>query len=295
MWLPFKIKKGNMLNDRDYMRRDSAGAGVARRGSGTSAVVVLILINVVAFLMQRSDPGFTDRFALTSLSVRDGEVWRMVTCMFLHANFWHIFFNMWMLFMFGKLLESRIGTPSFLLLYFISGIVGSVLYVLVNWTSPIGCIGASGAVVGLSIGTAMFYPNLQIMLLFPPVPMKMKTFAIVFVLLELFLEYSKVGQGSFFGNIAHVAHLGGALGGYLYLKIFFSKEILWDFLPKFGGGGRSPSKPPPGWSVVGGNSKTVSQRELDRILDKISETGINSLTEEEEETLRSAREQMKRG
>ena len=280
------------------MRRDSAGAGVTRRSGGMSAVVILILINVVVFLMQKNDPVFTDKFALTSLSVRNGEIWRMVTCMFLHANFWHIFFNMWMLFMFGNLLEARIGKPSFLLLYFISGILGSVLYVLVNWNSPIGCIGASGAVVGLSIGTAMFYPNMQIMLLFPPVPMKMKTFAIVFVLLEIFLEYTKVDQGSFFGRVAHVAHLGGALGGYLYLKLFFSKEILWDFLPKFGGGGgggHSAAKTPSGWNVIKSNSETVSQRELDRLLDKISESGINSLTTEEEETLVRARDQMRRG
>ena len=282
-----------MLNDRDYMRRDS-GAGVVRKNSGMSAVAILILINVVVFLMQMSDPSITNKFYLTAPAVRNGEVWRMVTCMFLHADFWHIFFNMWMLFMFGNLLEVRMGKTNFFILYFISGLFGSLLYVLFNWTSLNGCIGASGAVVGLSIGTAMFYPNLQIMLLFPPVPMKMKTFAIVFILLEIFLEYSKVDRNSFLGNVAHVAHLGGALGGYLYLKIFFSREILWDFLPSFGGGGsHSAPKAPSGWSVIN-DKNTVSQRELDRILDKISVSGINSLTPEEEDTLMRAREQMKR-
>ncbi len=274
------------------MRRDPAGSDAAGRVNGMSAVVILIMINVIVFLMQK--PELLNKFALTSTAVRDGEVWRMVTCMFLHGDFWHLFFNMWMLFMFGRLLEARIGKSNFLILYFISGIVGSVLYVLVNWSSPIGCIGASGAVVGLSIGTAMFYPNMQIMLLFPPVPMKMKTFAVVFVLLEVFLEYTKVDQGSFFGNIAHVAHLGGAVGGYLYLKIFFSREIVWDFLPKFRGAPRKASKPPSGWNVISGNSETVSQRELDRLLDKISSSGINSLTPEEEDTLMRARDQMKR-
>ena len=291
-----------MLNDRDYMRNSSPGAGVLRRNNGMSAVAILIMINVVVYLMQQSNPGFTDKFALTSISVRHGEVWRMVTCMFLHGNFWHIFFNMWMLFMFGNLLETRIGKTNFFILYFISGILGSLLFVLFNW-NPImimgswtymSCIGASGAVVGLSIGTAMFYPNMQIMLLFPPVPMKMKTFAIVFILLEIFLEYSKVDRGSFFGNVAHVAHLGGALGGYLYLKIFFSREIVWDFLPFLGGGSsHSGPKVPSGWSVIT-DKNAVSQKELDRILDKISVSGINSLTPEEEDTLMRAREQMKR-
>jgi len=263
-----------------------------------SAVMMLILVNVIVYLMQRSNPAITDQFALSAMAVRSGEIYTMVTCMFLHGDFFHILFNMWMLHMFGNLLEARMGKTSFFLLYFISGIVGSVLYVLVNWNSPIGCIGASGAVMGLAIATAMFYPNMQIMLLFPPVPMKMKTFAVVFVLIEIFLETTKFDRGSFLGNVAHVAHLGGVLGGYLYLKIFFSREILWDFLPKFDGGGgghRSAPKPPPGWSVVSEKGETVSQRELDRLLDKISESGINSLTPEEEDTLRRARDQMKRG
>jgi membrane associated rhomboid family serine protease len=263
-----------------------------------SAVMILILINVVVFLMQKSNPGVTDQFVLSAPAVRNGEIYTMITCMFLHGSFFHIFFNMWMLHMFGNLLESRMGKTSFFLLYFISGIVGSVLYVLINWNSPIGCIGASGAVMGLAIATAMFYPNMQIMLLFPPIPMKMKTFAVVFVLLEIFLESTKVDRGSFMGNVAHVAHLGGVLGGYLYLKIFFSREIQWDFLPKIGGGGGGEhftSKPPPGWNVVSGKGEAVSQRELDRLLDKISATGINSLTPEEEDTLRRARDQMKRG
>ena len=172
-------------------------------------VKLLIIINIVVFILQFLfpstynslgnvvRPGLTDRFSLVSTAVRQGEVYRLITSMFLHGGLFHILFNMWGLYLFGSLLEQRIGKTHFLVMYFLSGLTGSALWVLTNWSSPIPCIGVSGALFGVIISTAMFFPDIRIMLLFPPVPMKLKTFAIVFVLLDLFLEFSHVADGTF--------------------------------------------------------------------------------------------------
>lgn len=284
-----------MLNDRDYMKYREAPfrSGPKQRGTGPSVVGIIIIINVIVFILQMTNYGFfISRFALITPKVLSGQVWRVVTCMFLHGGFMHILFNMWGVFLFGRMIEQQIGKSRFLMLYFISGILGSGIWILTN-SSSIPCLGASGAVFGLAIGAAMLFPDLRIMLLFPPIPMKLKTFAVVYILIEVFMEFSKVDGG---GGIAHIVHLGGALGGYIYLKIACSKEIKWDFLPSFKGKRSSAYKAPSGWSVTKDPElgDRISQRELDRLLDKISETGINSLTPEEEETLRRAREQMKR-
>ena len=277
-----------MLNDRDYMR-----GGRDYKAAGPSVVKMIIVVNVLVFLLQNTSSNFTGRFLLIPQAVTTyGQYYRVFTYMFLHGGFFHILMNMWMLYLFGGMLEKRIGSINFAVLYFVSGLLGGLFYMFANWNMGMGCLGASGAVVGVSIATAMFFPDLRIMLLFPPIPMKLKTFTIVFLLLEIFLEYSNAGRGGVLGNIAHTAHLGGALGAYLYLKILFGKEIVWDILPKFGGRkiGTAYKPPPPGWSFI--DKGTVPQSEIDRLLDKISETGINSLTQEEEEILRKAREQM---
>jgi hypothetical protein len=155
------------------------------------------------------------------------------------------------------------------------------------------CIGASGAVFGITIATAMFYPDLKIMLLLPPIPMKLKTFAIVFGILEVFFELTGTQRG-----VAHLAHLGGFLGGYLYIRMLYKNEV-WDIFSflkskkskSVKDGLYSMNNPPPGWNIT--DMEKVSQAELDRILDKMSLSGINSLTEAEMETLRKAREQMR--
>lgn len=302
--MPLK-KEIDMLDDRDYMRegQERFSSRPPVRAAGMSAVKMIILANIACFIVQLVSPNFTFDFALIGPSVLSGQVWRVVTSMFLHDNSsilsFHLLFNMWGIYLFGSMLEERIGRSGFLWLYFVSGIVGSLSWVAFNQTTNNICIGASGALFGVIVATTMFFPNVKIMLMFPPIPMKLKTFSIVFILIEIFLQTGGTGKGGAFGNIAHLVHLGGALGGYLFIKFLYSKEIVWDILPKFGGG-RRPNKVPSGWSFTGGNdSKTdatsgsrVSQKELDKLLDKISAGGINSLNDDELERLRTAREQM---
>jgi membrane associated rhomboid family serine protease len=288
-------------------------SGPNQKSGGPSMVTIIIILNVIAYLVSSSSEMVPYRFlmdgrptqmliqkwvldfSLITPKVMGGQVYRLVSCMFLHGGFMHILFNMWGVFLFGRMIEQQIGKSRFLLLYFISGILGSVIWLFAN-SSGIPCIGASGAVFGLAIGAAMLFPDLRIMLMFPPIPMKLKTFAIVYILIEVFMEFSKVDEVAGMGGIAHIVHLGGALGGYIYLRIACSKEIRWDLLPSFRSGKSSSYEVPSGWSMSKDpeSGDRVSQKELDRLLDKISETGINSLTPEEEETLRCARDQMKR-
>lgn len=269
---------------------------------GMSAVTLILILNISVFVFQMFNqvelPGgrgettdrLVDSYALKYSDFAAGKYYLLLTHMFLHGGFWHLLFNMWGLYMFGQLLESRIGTIHFLNLYFLSGLLGGGFWILSNVGSPYGCIGASGAVSGVIMATAMFYPNLMIMLIIPPIPMKLKTFAIVFVICEMLLEFSGGG-----GNIAHLAHLGGVVGGWVFVKLFY-KDYEWDILSIFKRRKKrglfmvNDAQPPSGEP-----EEPVSQKELDRILDKISHSGINSLSEEEMALLRKAREQMLKG
>ncbi len=278
-----------MLNDRDYMRYSEAPfrQRPPRRAAMPSFLVMLIILNVVMFFLSRHDPSLFERLALISPAVRQGQAYRLIGSMFLHGDFWHLAFNMWGLYLFGSLLEKRIGSARFMMLYLISGLVGAGFWLLANWNSPVACIGASGALFGVIVGAAMFFPDIQIMLLFPPIPMKLRTFAIVYALLEVFMEFSKLE-----GGVAYIVHLGGFVGGYLYLKATSGRELAWDPLRRRRAGLYDVRSNEPGWSMT---TPEVSQRELDRILDKISSAGVNALSEEEMDTLRRAREAMRQG
>ncbi|MCK5844004.1 MAG: rhomboid family intramembrane serine protease [Victivallales bacterium] len=296
-----------MLDDRDYMKTGKAPfrSRPPVRHSGISAVKTIILANIACFIVQLASPEFTNNFALVGTKVVSGEVWRLVTSLFLHDNrsilSFHLLFNMWGVYLFGSILEEKIGRSRFYWLYFISGIGGGLLWTLFNQNN-IPCIGASGALFGVIVATTMFFPNVELILFFPPIPMKLKTFSIVFILLELFFVTGGTDNGGILGNIAHLGHLGGALAGYIFTKIFYSGVIVWDFLPK--SKNRSSYKAPPsGWGFTGGGKgedgggasgdAPISQKELDRLLDKISMGGINNLSEDELERLRKAREQMR--
>ncbi|MCF7792020.1 MAG: rhomboid family intramembrane serine protease [Victivallales bacterium] len=289
-----------MFQDRNYNRY--------RYHSGNEyyhAVPVLIMINVFVFLLQNvfissygnySYSPVTVYFSLNAMAFRNFQVWRIVTYMFLHANFFHILVNMWGLYLFGSMLERRIGSTKFLILYFISGISGGLLWLVFNLSTLIPCVGASAALFGVMVSAAMMFPNVMIMLLIPPIPLKLKTFVIVYALIETFLA-----MGGAHGSVAHLAHLGGLIGGYFYMRNVFPREtfdvilLIRNFLS-----GHNSHQPPGSkysksrkasnkWKFSGKSSKNI-----DEILDKISHSGINSLTEEEMEVLRKARDKMKK-
>ena len=175
--------------------------------------------------------------------------------------------------------------------------------------------GASGAVMAVTAAAAVMAPETPMLLLFIPFPIKLRTMAIVFFVLEIVLEITGRQPG-----VANLVHIVGFVGGYLFLRIFFRREMLWDPLASLGGRRgirpprgnngnssnsgwtyhRSPDREPdygPNFSTgsnFGFNGTRVSQRELDYLLDKISRSGINSLTEQELQRLKQAREEMRR-
>lgn len=140
--------------------------------------------------------------------------WQLVTYAFLHANLEHIFFNMLALLMFGAPLEYTWGTKRFLQFYFVCVLGAGLTYLgwaaLMNISSPV--IGASGGVFGLLLAYGMLFPKQRVMLLFPPIPMTARTLVIGYGAIELVLGVMGTG------NIAHFAHLGGMLFGWLMIR-----------------------------------------------------------------------------
>lgn len=307
-----------MLDDRDYMRRRPEPENKIK--TGLSCVYGLIAINVMMFILAGS-PQTEEMLMLSVDGIRHGMYWQPLTAMFMHGGFSHILFNMWGLYIFGGIVAPRLGGRAFLALYLTTGLIGNFLWLASVWRGDIPTVlcGASGAVMGVTAAAAVMAPEIPMLLLFIPFPVKLRTMAIVFFALEIVLELT--GSQS---NVAHLAHIGGLVSGYLFLKLFFRREILWDPLtalvsgrrgyrppppPKNGGGSasasgwtyrRSPDREPdlgPNFSSgsnFGFNGTRVSQRELDYLLDKISRTGINSLTEQELQRLKQAREEMRR-
>ncbi len=288
-----------MLEDRDYMNPDRNGGGSSRGSSGMSCLIAIIAFNIIMYLAVPPGSAAQEHLLLSSEAVNKLELWCFATAVFLHGGFEHIFFNMLGLYIFGIMLAPRIGALKFLGLFLFSGILGNVVFYVMNIGSPFALLGASGAVMGVIIATAMLMPNLPMGILFIPYPVKLRTLAIVYLALDIFGQVT-----SAFGPVAYLAHIGGFLAGIIYMKIFLRHEIVWDpfgFLIRkrsavttaYGGDGKDSG--PRGFRVVyDGREKPVSQAELDRLLDKLSRVGINGLSQEEQDTLRRAREELLR-
>jgi membrane associated rhomboid family serine protease len=296
-----------MLSDRDYMRRGGSQPPPhpSADDNPNMAVYVLIAINALVFFAVPRGVDLYDRLALSPEGIRLGMYWQLVTSMFMHGGFGHILMNMWGLYLFGTLVAPHMRVGRFLAMYFTAGILGNLLWLAFNWNSYAFVVGASGALFGVLIAAAMFEPNRQFLLLLFPIPMKTKTLVAIYAFIEV-VSVSDVTSG-----IAHLVHIGGLIGGYLFIRIFCSKLINWEplsfLMPKKT---RRSGAHPKGWTVnnspftfTGGfdfsrhikdPEATVSQKELDYLLDKVSREGINSLTDAEMATLRKAREQMRR-
>ena len=175
----------------------------------------LLLVNVAIFCLDLFvGPWFGRLFALWPLG-SNFMPWQVVTYAFLHGSVMHLFFNMLGLWMFGAELERVWGTKRFIQFYTASLLAAAAIQLLVNMLlgSPHPTVGASGALFGLLLAFGMMFPNRIIMPLFPPIPMKAKTFVMVFGGLELLLGVTGTQSG-----VAHFAHLGGMLGGYLMIR-----------------------------------------------------------------------------
>lgn len=248
----------------------------------TPIVRNLIIINSVIFLLQLlltflfNQPILEGIFALNPAKVSDFWIWQLVTYSFLHADFFHILFNMLSLWMFGSDLENNWGSDIFLKAYLFAATMGGVLTYLVSfWWSQGIVLGASGGVIGLLVAFGLIWPNRETLFM-GIFPVKAKFLVIIIMLMLAF-------SGG--GRIAHLAHIGGAVGGFLFVRYFDFFRNLWNW----------------NFSI----SRTIQRRKMrkyqeemdmrvnaktrvDELLDKISKEGMNSLTRKEKKFLNEA-------
>ncbi len=183
-------------------------------------VLNLIIINCLV-LMASSLLNFGEfmygNFALWGVYSPYFKPFQVITYMFMHADISHLFFNMFSLWMFGRTLEVVMGQKKFLTYYMVCGISAGLIQLLVSYLSQgaYPTVGASGSVFGLLLAFGVLFPNNVIMLLFPPIPIKAKWFVMIYGVIELFLGVSGRQIG-----VAHFAHLGGMLGGYILLMMW---------------------------------------------------------------------------
>ncbi|MBR6375965.1 MAG: rhomboid family intramembrane serine protease [Alloprevotella sp.] len=289
----------------------------------------LIIINCAVLILQEvlvraTGIDLANIFGLHFLLASDFYLFQPVTYMFLHGGLAHLFFNMFALWMFGGIIERTLGQKRFIVYYFVCGIgaalcqelwqltqffyLGISNYQAVNigsqvipmsaflnsaaWTT----VGASGACYGVLLAFGVLYPEQRIMLLIPPIPMKAKYFVFAYAAIELFSAYTSND------NIAHFAHLGGMLFGWLLLHYWRKRggtglpliEGLWKKVSGiFRKERQSPQFRPVGGSGIHGRQsdyeynleKKRRQERIDQILEKISRSGYDALTAEEKREL----------
>ncbi|MDR0907990.1 MAG: rhomboid family intramembrane serine protease [Rikenellaceae bacterium] len=185
-------------------------------------VIVNALFWLAATLIPRIDDVLISSLALFPVGSPWFHSWQVVTYMFLHGGFSHLFFNMFALWMFGRSLEYDLGSKRFLIYYMVCGIGAGLIQLLVAYLagSPanVPTVGASGAIFGLLLAFGMMHPNDVIMLLFPPIALKAKWFVVIYGVVELLFGISGRMDG-----VAHFAHVGGMLWG-LVLLLYWKKR-----------------------------------------------------------------------
>jgi membrane associated rhomboid family serine protease len=249
----------------------------------TPTVMALLAANITIFIVQfLLSPSalmvFNHTFGLVpGEAIPRLKLWQFASYMFLHGGFWHLFFNMFALWMFGSEIEALWGRQAFLRYYFVCGFGGGLTYAVTSWGSYVPLVGASGAVFGILLAYALLFPDRQILLYFL-IPIKVKWFVLGYGLIELLAATR--GSPS---QIGHFAHLGGLLFGYLYLKLGMGHRATGAGWPRRRPRARirvvPPQAPPP---------RSADQVRIDEILEKITREGLASLSDEEKDFLRRA-------
>jgi len=234
----------------------------------------LIIANALVFLVTSSQPQLAEALAFSPRSALTAP-WTIVTYMFIHANFGHIFWNMFGLAVLGPRVETRLGGPRFLGLYFTGGLSGALLSIAL---SGVGIVGASAAVYAVVLGYAMFWPWDRL-LLFLVVPVPAIVAVIIFALVSVFGGFGYLEPG-----VAHWAHLGGFAGGYLYLTVVKHQSGSEKFRAKATPGVVAPRSPEvvERWRRIDpANLHPVNREELARILAKLDQEGVAGLSPED--------------
>lgn len=283
-------------------------------------LIINILMYVATFTLNRFNIDLTDTLGLHFFKASGFHLYQFITYMFMHANFGHLFFNMFALWMFGNTLENLWGSKRFLLYYMVCGIgaglcqelvqyiqytttladyanvnLGGQIVPMDTYLNMMTTVGASGAIYGLLLAFGMTFPDARIYVYFL-IPMKAKWFVVIFAVIELLLGFQGVD------NVAHFAHLGGMLFGLLLILYWRKnpagpnknfrkwKDVLQSWKDK-----RNVKYTPyeeikdetrvPRDDGEYNRQKAEKERDVDALLDKISKSGYASLTDEEKEFL----------
>ena len=266
----------------------------------TPWVLRLIIANMVVLLLMRTifvSPALADALAFSPAGALR-QPWTFFSYMFVHAGLLHLLGNMLMLFVFGTAVESRMGSRTFILYYLLCGAGAAVFSLGLSGIMPVGpFVGASGAVLGVALAFAIYWPDAELVVFPIPMPIRARTLVTLLVGLDVLFYFLTPGDG-----IAHLAHVGGVAFGYLFFRMQgFSR--------------RSPHPPPravervvmvqSGSAEPEGRTPVTPARprrranadpvaaEVDRVLDKISEKGIASLTPAERRFLDEVAKQKK--
>lgn len=211
------------------------------------AVKNIIIINILVMIMTYlNETLMVEKFALFYPTSPFFHWWQPVTHMFMHGGFWHILFNMYTLYIFGSTLERVWGPKKFLIFYFVTGIGAAAIHTGVEWIQMQSWItqaaegsqsalvsihqlkmtpslGASGAIYGVLMGYALLYPDSMLVLFFPPIPIKAKWMVLIFAAIELVTGVTGTG-----GGIAHFAHLGGLIFGFILIRFWKKRGTLYN-------------------------------------------------------------------
>jgi len=313
--------------DREYARRPVGGRGFNGRPPGGSLLghpgtwsitTWIIALNVAVFVLDsllirnygvdvapgwRMGPLEFWGFFSVSAGIYSGQVWRFLSFQFLHASVGHLFFNMLAIYFFGPMIERYLGSPRYLAYYLLAGIAGPLMYMAL-WSGDIlithpqvPMVGASAGVFGILIGAAVIAPNTTVMLIFPPIPIQLRTLAWILVGMGA-LTVLRNGMNA--GGEA--AHLGGALAGYLLInrpRLLNTFDWAWwkarrKTTDNAGTGAGGPGGGGPGAWQQRIERDRRAQFEVDRILDKVHRQGLASLTDREKQILREETESQRR-
>jgi membrane associated rhomboid family serine protease len=266
----------------------------------TPWVLRLIIANAVVLLLMRTifiSPALASALAFSPADALV-EPWTFFTYMFVHAGLLHLLGNMLMLFVFGTAVENRMGSRAFILYYLLCGVGAAVFSLALSSIIEVSpFLGASGAVLGVALAFAVYWPDAELVVFPIPVPIRAKTLVTLLVGLDVLFYFLSPGDG-----IAHLAHVGGVLFGYLYFRM----QGLSRRTPQ------PPPRPVERVVMVQSGSAEPERRtpvtparprrrveadpvaaEVDRVLDKISEKGIASLTPAERRFLDEVSRQKK--
>jgi membrane associated rhomboid family serine protease len=230
------------------------------------------------YVITAAFPGVVPALVLVPALIPE-RPWSVVTYMFLHAGVWHLLFNMLALYFFGPRVEARLGGRQFLFLYFISGLIGAVASLL---TPSAAIVGASAAIFGVMLGYARYWPR-DLVLVWGVLPIQARWFVIGMTALSLFAGFGGAQSG-----VAHFAHLGGFLGGWVYLKWLERHSSAARFRAKVAPPQdrfESPSAALERWRAIRLEElHPVNREEVERLLKKVTD-GNAALTAEERAVL----------